>query len=316
MAAANLVNICVLLGLNSRFAEGLPALRSLRREGAAPALRQLAGKPWMQGRWAATLLVVQAGASLLVERRFTAPPLLAAAAPACRRSMEDMQEAVLFAEGVLQNLDGVAAGQRPPPPRSIAAAYGPVPAVPDFPRMLTVESVRTHLAGLSVRQLRRVLQLLGVDSSGCLEKEELVEKVMQTAATDGPAAAAFALSQTSLHGGQEPEASNSQAPGSLTQQPSAGGSRLHIAAAGGQQDAAAGATRAAAAAAPQAAGGGGDSSSRPPERRCARCGASPSEVIKLRRCACGLVRYCGERCQGEDWVGHKAACKEARQRQQ
>jgi hypothetical protein len=132
MAAANLVNICVLLGLNSRFAEGLPALRSLRREGAAPALRQLAGKPWMQGRWAATLLVVQAGASLLVERRFTAPPLLAAAAPACRRSMEDMQEAVLFAEGVLQNLDGVAAGQRPPPPGQLPLPTGRFPLCRTF----------------------------------------------------------------------------------------------------------------------------------------------------------------------------------------
>jgi peptidoglycan hydrolase-like protein with peptidoglycan-binding domain len=172
-------------------------------------------------------------------------------------------------------------------------------------------------ASSSVRQLRQVLQQLGVDSSGCLEKEEPVERVRQPAAADGPAAAGFALPQTLLPEGPEPGASNPQAPGSVTQQPSAAGdSRLQDGAAGRQQGAAAGDTPAAAMAATQAAGGVGDSSRQPPERRCARCGASPSEGVQLRRCPCGLVRYCGERCQGEDWAGHKAACREARRRQQ
>jgi hypothetical protein len=60
---------------------------------------------------------------------------------------------------------------------------------------------------------------------------------------------------------------------------------------------------------------GGPSSSIQPARACASCGATPGEAIKLRPCACRLVRYCGERCQTADWPGHKAACKEERRRQ-
>jgi hypothetical protein len=71
MVAASLVNMCVLAAIASRFAEGLPALRSLRLEGAAPALRQLAGKPRMQGTWAAARLAVHGkqGPSLLAEAK-------------------------------------------------------------------------------------------------------------------------------------------------------------------------------------------------------------------------------------------------------
>jgi hypothetical protein len=191
--------------------------------------------------------------------------------------MEGMRQAVLYAQNVLQNLDDAAAGRLPPLPPSLAA-YGPAAGGGQRAGTLPRKGFRRHLAGLSVRELRRVLQLLGVDSSGCLEKEELVEKVMQTPGAIGAAAAVCSLPDACLHDGAADE-------------------------------------RQGAAAAPQAAGSG-DSSSQPPERRCARCGARPSEAIKLRRCACGLVRYCGERCQGEDWAGHKAACKEARRRRQ
>jgi hypothetical protein len=309
--------MCVLVAVASRFAEGLPALRSLRRAGAVPALRQLAGKPGMFRRWAATRLLRarQAEGRLLAEAKAHRAAAAGGVAHACRRGRESLRQAVLYAESVLQNLDEAVAGWLPPLPSSRTAAWGPVPAVPQSDGRLQGESFRTHLAGFSVRQLRWVLQQLGVDSSGCLEKEELVEKVMQTPDSGNAAVAVFGLTEASLPAGPEPGASNPQAPGSVTQQPSAGNSRLQDGAAGGQQGAAAGATRAAAVAAPHAVGGSGDSSSQSPERRCARCDVSPSEAIKLQRCPCGLVRYCGERCQGEDWAGHKAACRQARRQQ-
>jgi hypothetical protein len=191
--------------------------------------------------------------------------------------------------------------------------------------------VRDLIASLSVRQLRWVLQQLGVDSSGCLEKEELVEKVVEAHKNDvrAPALLTDALAgqltsqqqqQRRQEGRQQPGSSGGA--GSAPPPPvgDAGGSTSQQRAppadlAGCQAAGQGGVEPAAVLAAAPGSHYSGDSSSRPSERRCARCGASPGEAIKLRPCACRLVRYCGERCQGEDWAGHKAACREARRRQ-
>jgi hypothetical protein len=204
---------------------------------------------------------------------------------------------------------------------------------------------RDPVASLSVRQPRLLLQQLDVDSSGCLEKEELVEKVAEAGRKDvrAPALIIHALQAQSTSQEQQQRQQEMEQPGSSGSTVSAppplvagaGGSTVSnppppVAGAGGstsqQRSPPAGLAGcqpsgqgvvepAAALAAAPSSHKSGDSSSRPSERRCARCGASPGEAIKLRPCACRLVRYCGERCQGEDWAGHKAACREARRRQ-
>jgi hypothetical protein len=189
---------------------------------------------------------------------------------------------------------------------------------------------RDAIASLSVRHLRWVLQLLGVDSSGCLEKEELVEKVLEAGRKDVRAAAFLTHTlqvqctsqqqQQQQQGMEQPGSSGSTVSAPPLPAAGAGGSTSQQRApqaglAGCQAFRQGGVEPAAVLAAAPGSHYSGDSSSQPPERRCARCGASPGEAIKLRPCACRLVRYCGERCQGEDWAGHKAACREARRRQ-
>jgi tetratricopeptide (TPR) repeat protein len=46
------------------------------------------------------------------------------------------------------------------------------------------------------------------------------------------------------------------------------------------------------------------------EMYCASCGKSEVDDIKLKKCtACGLVRYCGLKCQRDHRSEHKSACK-------
>ncbi len=142
---------------------------------------------------------------------------------------------------------------------------------------------------------------------------------LDAGATPGPPAGAAAASRDladvaveSLRGQQLAE-SDSQATGSGTQQQPAGEQGARSGAAGRPQAPPAAMAPVAAPSAPAPAGSG-SSSSQGPDQRCARCGATPGGAVKLRLCACRLVRYCGERCQREDWPGHKAACKEARRR--
>eukprot|EP00984_Skeletonema_dohrnii_P032614 scaffold27009_cov78-Skeletonema_dohrnii-CCMP3373.AAC.1 len=43
---------------------------------------------------------------------------------------------------------------------------------------------------------------------------------------------------------------------------------------------------------------------------CASCGKSEVDDIKLKKCNdCGLVRYCGVKCQREHRSEHKSTCK-------
>ncbi len=43
---------------------------------------------------------------------------------------------------------------------------------------------------------------------------------------------------------------------------------------------------------------------------CASCGKAEVDEIKLKKCACKLVRYCGVECQKNHWSTHKKLCKE------
>ncbi len=43
---------------------------------------------------------------------------------------------------------------------------------------------------------------------------------------------------------------------------------------------------------------------------CASCGISENDGVDLKKCtACYLVKYCGTKCQRQDWSKHKPACK-------
>ncbi len=42
---------------------------------------------------------------------------------------------------------------------------------------------------------------------------------------------------------------------------------------------------------------------------CAGCGVKEGDDIKLKKCACKLVKYCGVKCQREHWQKHKKECK-------
>ncbi len=43
---------------------------------------------------------------------------------------------------------------------------------------------------------------------------------------------------------------------------------------------------------------------------CASCGIAENDSVDLKKCtACYLVRYCGTKCQRQDWPKHKRACK-------
>ena len=42
---------------------------------------------------------------------------------------------------------------------------------------------------------------------------------------------------------------------------------------------------------------------------CASCGITAADDIKLRKCACNLVRYCGVKCQKDHRPQHKRECK-------
>jgi len=42
---------------------------------------------------------------------------------------------------------------------------------------------------------------------------------------------------------------------------------------------------------------------------CASCGIGAGDEIKLKKCACNLVRYCGVKCQKDHRSMHKRACK-------
>ena len=42
---------------------------------------------------------------------------------------------------------------------------------------------------------------------------------------------------------------------------------------------------------------------------CASCGIAEVDEVKLKKCACNLVRYCGAKCQKEHRSQHKQACK-------
>ena len=44
--------------------------------------------------------------------------------------------------------------------------------------------------------------------------------------------------------------------------------------------------------------------------RCASCGTTENDDVKLKKCtACYLVRYCGVKCQKEHWKKHKKECR-------
>jgi hypothetical protein len=258
-------------------------------------------------------------------------------APASRSRYVKLQAAVAAVQGVLDEIQEhvSAAVQMIQEGLTDAAAdsgeqtAAPLSAMEGAGTSADPAGTRDPIASLSVRELRLLLQLLGIDSSGCLEKEELVEKVEEAGRNEAQALLTRTLQarrasrqqqQLRQEGREQPGSSGgtgsappppvADACGSTPQQRSPQADL-----AGFQASGRGGVEPAAALAAAPGSHNSGDSSSQSPERRCARCDASPSEAVKLRRCPCRLVRYCGERCQGEDWPRHKAACREARRRQ-